>query len=288
MIDFLQNKTLPTVVNVLIVAIMGYVCSMFVWSWVTPAPTAVVTVATPNAQIPIKPYERYGQKISNLHVFGLPEAPKPVKTVVAKPENAPKTRLNLTLKGVLAHSDPNNAFALIGQGSGPQKVYGVGDKLPGSAELLKVFKDRVIIKYQQREETLFLEKRKGINLAMRQPSRPALPIAPLNSTRQTFSPQRATQVRQDLLANPSKLFNMVGVEPHRNASGNVIGYRLMPKGDGALFTEAGLQPGDVVMAVNGISITDNAGLNGLSGNESRYDVTILRQGAEVSLSVDFN
>lgn len=289
--QILQNKKLPALLNVLIVAVLGYACSVLVWQWFTPKSETVAAPTTPAVQANVKPYERYGQKIANLHVFGQPSAPKPVKPKPTEPGNAPKTRLNLTLKGVLAHSDPNSAFALIGQGSGEQKVYGVGDKLPGNAELLKVFKDRVILEYQQREETLFLEKRASVSFGSARPSNVSnvarLPSAPLNTSRQAFSPQRATQVREDLIANPSKLFNVVSIKPYTSPSGNVVGYQLDPKGDGALFAEAGLQAGDVVMSVNGISITDNQGLNRLAG-ESSYDVTILRQGSEVSLSVDFD
>lgn len=288
---FLQNKKLPALTNVLIVVAMGYACSIFMWQWFTPAPEVGVGGAESDPKAVVnKPYARYGQKTANLHVFGQPEAPKPI-IIPQKQENAPKTRLNLTLKGVLAHSDQNYAFALIGQGSGPQKVYGVGDKLPGNAELLEVLKDRVIIEYQQREETLFLEKRQSVNIANR-PARVNAPMpltaVPLNTMkRQSFSPERASQVRRDLIANPSKVFNMVAIKPYRNSVGNVVGYQLSPKGDAGLFREAGLEAGDVVMSVNGISVTDTQGLNRLAG-ESSYDVTILRQGSEVSLSVDFN
>lgn len=287
---FLQNKKIPALINALIVVVMGYACSVFIWKWFTPASSVGVAGGLVNAQAVVnKPYARYGQKIANLHVFGKPEAPKPIQPVAPQPqEKAPQTRLNLTLKGVLAHSDQNSAFALIGQGSGSQKVYGVGDTLPGNAKLLEVYKDRVIIEYQQREETLFLEKRQTVNISNRPESTPPLPVAPLNTTRtQSFSPQRASQVREDLIANPAKVFNMMSIKPYRTPQGNVVGYQLSPKGDASLFNEAGLQDGDVVMYVNGISVTDTQGLNGLA-NESSYDVTILRQGSEVSLSVDFD
>jgi general secretion pathway protein C len=46
------------------------------------------------------------------------------------------------------------------------------------------------------------------------------------------------------------ILNQIQFQPRRDANG-ITGFVLQPRGDGAAFRAAGLQPGDVLIAVNG-------------------------------------
>lgn len=68
--------------------------------------------------------------ITSANLFGDP-TPKPVVT------NAPKTTLNLTLRGVLSASDAQLARAIITSGKNKTQVYSVGEKIQGAGASIK-------------------------------------------------------------------------------------------------------------------------------------------------------
>ena len=82
---------------------------------------------------------------------------KPAEPVCPKLPTHQKTRLNLTLTGVVASSEQEAGTAII-ENRGSQAVYGLGEKIEGTnATLQKVYNDRVIIKNGVRNETLMLD-----------------------------------------------------------------------------------------------------------------------------------
>ncbi|MCP3662589.1 MAG: hypothetical protein GY696_08860 [Gammaproteobacteria bacterium] len=101
-------------------------------------------------------------KIADWHLFGK----APLATTQEKPEKvrieAPKTRLKLKLLGVLASSSEDQSHAIIAEPGKPHKTYRVGDTLPGDAMLLTVESDRVILKRNNRHESLLLSKPKSV------------------------------------------------------------------------------------------------------------------------------
>ncbi|MDP0588563.1 MAG: type II secretion system protein N [Candidatus Endonucleobacter bathymodioli] len=77
----------------------------------------------------------------------------------------PKTKLNLTLHGSLANlqQDKSESSAII-QGSNQEKLYRIGDNLPGGAILTEVHADHVILKRNGQLEILaFPDFTKGEN-----------------------------------------------------------------------------------------------------------------------------
>lgn len=275
-------QSAPTWLNVVIVLVLGYWLADLVWALapIADSPQAPAGQVTLSKQGAASQAIFYGAKVANKHVFGEANAEPEAKVI----KDAPKTRLDLVLRGVLAHKPMEKALALISRGNGRQEVYAVGDSLPGNAELVEVHTDRVIIEYQGRYETLPLEQIKGVAL---QTNATAAPVkrAPRTSTKPAIAPQRAASLRNEFLANPSKLMSMVNIKQQRSG-GKLLGYQINPKGDPSLFYELGLQEGDVLMSVNGLSVSNTQALNSLRGAD-RYDVVVMRGGAEVPLSISF-
>lgn len=270
----------PTWLNVVLVLILGYWAADFAWMMVPvkespKAPPAQVTSSGVTQQ---KVF--YGAKVANKHLFGQVDA-APVAKIQ---EDLKETRLDLVLRGVFAHNPQDKALAMISRGNGRQEVYAVGDSLPGNAELVEIHSDKVIIEYQGRYETLTLEQIKGV--ALQTTSTPA-PVrrTPSSSNPGTIRPARANQLRQEFLANPSKLMSMVNIKQQRSG-GQLLGYQVDPKGDPSLFYELGLQEGDVLISVNGLPLSNTQALGSLR-NADRYDVVVMRRGAEVPLSISF-
>ncbi|WP_062266740.1 type II secretion system protein N [Endozoicomonas arenosclerae] len=85
-------------------------------------------------------------------LFGANHQPEVVKETA----DIPKTRLNLVLRGALGERDQKNknSSAII-QGSNQDKLYGIGDTLPGGAILREVHRDHVVLSRNGQLETLY-------------------------------------------------------------------------------------------------------------------------------------
>ena len=221
--------------------------------------------------------------LRDMHLFGRADQPKQNNNQPIN--NAPVSKLDLVLRGVLAHNPQEKALAIISRGRGAEEVYAVGDTLPGNAELVEVHSDRVIISYQGRYETILLEEGQNLNIASTAPVPRSVPRSTPGGNVPRVSPQRASQLRQEFLANPSKVLSLVNLKQERQG-GQLRGYKVTPKGDPALFHEIGLQSGDVITSVNGIPMSNQRALSKLR-NAERYDVTVLRNGIEVPISLSF-
>jgi general secretion pathway protein C len=112
----------------------------------TPATASGVTGMPPRAAI---------RAIAGHHLFGRAEQNRP--EVRTSPTVAPETRLKLTLSGVIAAADPQQAArAIIAGPDGQDKSYTIDDRLPGGAVVKEIYPDRVILTRSGKYETLRL------------------------------------------------------------------------------------------------------------------------------------
>ena len=96
------------------------------------------------------------QAIANQHLFGRADS----RQATQRGADAPETKLNLLLKGVIASSDEENAVAFIAAGKGTtEKSYAIGDNLPGGAILKDIYEERVLLEYRGRMENLSLRRK---------------------------------------------------------------------------------------------------------------------------------
>ena len=96
------------------------------------------------------------ERVIAAQLFGAPRAERPVSVPLA---DTPETQLKLTLKGVMAASDPARGQAVIADASRREEaVYRVGDAVPGGATLAQIFADRVVLSRQGRFELLRLPR----------------------------------------------------------------------------------------------------------------------------------
>ncbi len=122
---------------------------------VTPEGPAVASeLAEPVLGPPAKGSK--AERISAWHLFGRPPvapaaAPRPAV-------DAPKTRLQITLRGVAAASGTGDARAIIAEPGGRERHYRPGEAVPGGAKLAEVHPDRVILERNGRFETLPLTR----------------------------------------------------------------------------------------------------------------------------------
>lgn len=200
---------------------------------------------------------------------------------------APETRLNLKLLGVLAFdNDEKLSRALIELQPGDEKPFGIGATVMSGTSLQAILPDRVVLSRAGKLETLFLEKnqnRDGINLD--QSGGPGVAETPGDG-----SPVALTQIRQELLQDPSKASEYLRVQP-ANKDGKLRGYRVYPGKDRSIFSQAGLKPGDLVTQVNGVELDDaSKALKMLSElkDTNQFDLVVERGGQSQTINVNLN
>jgi general secretion pathway protein C len=212
-------------------------------------------------------------------------------------EGAPETRLPLLLRGVVASSEAGLGQAVV-EHRKLQDLYQVGDELPGGNEvvLAKVLPNLIVIDNNGRYEVLRLFETG--DLLVQSARSVAREPGPRDTGAATERPARtvtsdssaaalAGQYRDRLYADPQSLADVVRVTAIRDA-GELRGYRLEPGRASAEFTALGFEAGDVVTAVNGMSLSDPANTVRLyqsmrSAREASFE--LLRKGESVTLTV---
>lgn len=283
------SEHLPKWCNALLVAILGYWLASLIW-WLVPLKQTQAAPAAVNASnvVQQQPVVRYGQNIANRHVFGVFEPPKD-ESAVTDVNQAPETNLNLVLKGVLLQQPKKGSLAMIAQGNGKQEPYAIGDAIVSGAELADLYADRAIIKYRGRYETLMLEGVIRTNINTAEPQKPkatAQRVQPTLDMNQIVPSSEAARMRSEFIRNPASLMSKVKIKQTRLPD-NRTGFMINSRGDADLFYRLGLQENDVVVAVNGKSITDIPAMNQLQ-NAKQYDVTIVRNGVEMPVTIRFD
>jgi general secretion pathway protein C len=218
------------------------------------------------------------QQITQVHLFGVyqTKATQPVKT------DAPETRLNLTLKGVLAATPMESASAIIAMGkSGNEDIYSIGDKV-SSATVKEIHSDRVILERNGRYETLRMPKEFSENTLIQSTNSSDMSSAPKTPGRVL------SDIRQQILKNPTS-FGQFAIPIPYNVNGKLKGYKLRPQSDRALFDQVGLSPDDVITSINGVELDDpSKGLAALRSLQraKQINIKVLRNGAEIPLNFE--
>ncbi|MEW7982396.1 MAG: type II secretion system protein N [Candidatus Sedimenticola endophacoides] len=92
------------------------------------------------------------EQIPGWHLFG--KTKKPVKAVEQPIITAPKTRLDLTLHGIIFATKESEGLAIISSSSEDEQKYAIGNMIPGGAILHQVEKERIILKRNGHYESL--------------------------------------------------------------------------------------------------------------------------------------
>ncbi len=210
--------------------------------------------------------------VTNAHLFGFAPGAGP-----AGGRNVPQTSMPLILTGVIAASDPRDGLAILGPSATTAKVYAVGDSIPGGASLHSVLADRVLLERDGHLESLALPRQLPVGSA----PAPSLGAAP------TSAPL-IERMRQLVSQHPEIIGDVMRPEPVF-AGGHQVGFRVYPGRDRRAFQSLGLQPGDLVTAIDGTPLDDpsqSAEILHTLGSSSEAQVTILRNGRRQDLSLN--
>jgi general secretion pathway protein C len=213
-------------------------------------------------------------EIVSSHLFG--RAPQAAGTLG---QDAPQTSLPLVLTGVIAGDEPSAGLAILGPNAQAAKVYAVGDSVPGGAELAAVLPRKVLLRRNGLLRSLSLPRQLSVNAPLPSAALPPSALA---------APQFAARMRALVARRPTVLAALLRPEPVF-VGGQLRGYRVYPGSDPRAFRELGLQPGDLVMAINGTPLNDPAQdqqVFDTLGSSSQATVTVLRNGVQRVLTLN--
>jgi general secretion pathway protein C len=186
---------------------------------------------------------------------------------------APATTLNLQLFGMRAPSGATGGSAIIRRPDGSQDVFFVGQNIIDGVTLERIRADHVVIRRSGLLESLYLDQ-----------TRAPAQSAP-ESDVATGTAQEAP--RRRISASAAELFAAIQVAPGRTSAG-AAGLAVRPGADPSLFSEAGFEAGDILVAVNGQATAQLAALPSLGQSlqdASRFTITIDRKGQPMAFQL---
>lgn len=277
-------RSLPRLAEAVLVALLAYALAGLVWRLV-PAPAGSAWQAPREAPLPSAAAGTQGPNvdlIAGAHLFG--DVPAGADAALTELTEAPDTRLDLTLLGILAATADRGSRALIGASNGEEKPYAIGDDVVRGVRLQAIFPDRVILARGGQLETLRLD-RDAPNRSAGTPT--SVAEAPASGSTDTAA--MLSTIRQELLTDPSRASEYIRIQP-ASSGGQLRGYRIYPGRDRAAFNAVGLRPGDLVTQVNGIQLNDaNTALQmlGQLSQASSISVMVDRGGQQQVVNVNF-
>lgn len=222
-------------------------------------------------------------------------------------DNAVDTQLNLLLVGVVASNDESAGRAIIATG-GKQEVYGPGAELPAGrgVTLTRVLDTRVILNNNGRLESLWLHQDDNDPRA-RANLRSAAPPVDAGGGRSWSEENEVVEDSQQAVfvgqgnelqeaspaaVNPESevarnISDVVAMSIHREG-GQVVGYKIRPGRNADQFAALGLQPDDIVTAVNGTPLNNPGKIMEIytnMRNATSANLEIKRGGSVLSIDV---
>jgi general secretion pathway protein C len=286
----IAGRHLPPVVTAVLVIVIAYQAAALTWTLlsheaadqrqpVVAVPTGADTRAPGTASTDLS-------ALSGAHLFGRAEAQaaQPPPAVL----DAPDTTLNLRLTGVIAFPDGEPGYAIIAAGRNEERYYVTGQAIEGAnATLHSVLEDRVILNRGGVLETLRLPREPSGAAPSQAAARPSVSV-PAVSAQVAATTGSGGSLREVVGANAERVSQIMRLAPHLEG-GQMIGFRVNPGPNREAFAQLGLQPGDVVTDINGMSL-DNpdraAQLYESLSETTMANVTIMRDGAPQVIVID--
>lgn len=198
---------------------------------------------TPDFAKPAQPVDL--RPILTLAPFGAP-------TSSDQPLQASST--NLVLRGVILASHPESSAAIIADAGGEPRPFSIGEAMPGGAVLDSVAADHVVLLLGgQRERLSFPDSQSSAGVAAIRATITGMPAGPAATAATAPGARPIAETidvyRQKIADNPQTVLEEFSLKA--TAQGYLVGETIAPK-----VKRAGLEPGDLVVRVNGVPVGD--------------------------------
>ncbi len=225
----------------LIIAGIAYTLATTIWTFFdTPVPQPITDPGPASSTKANTPGNV--NWILGKHLFG--EAGSAPEVTISD-EPARETRLPLELQGVTVADVAEESMAIIAQRGKAGLRYRIGSDVPGNAKLVEVLADRVILRRAGARETLMFPKTQFAAVVEDEAPEPAS-AQPDTRNPAPDTPDILGDYRERLAEDAQGTLAELGIE-----SAETGGYRLGSNAQSAYLQQSGLQPGDVIMSVNG-------------------------------------
>ncbi|MEZ0470480.1 type II secretion system protein N [Luteimonas salinilitoris] len=170
----------------------------------------------------------------------------------------------------------NGGSAILAGSDGAQGAFRVGDEIADGVVLQAVGSDHVLLRAGGTDHRIALQE--TATATARTPSAP--PASALPAARASGSGDAGAAI------DPQQLLAQAGLRA-RAEGGRVTGYTLIPRGGGALLRQAGLESGDVLLAVNGQALTPErmTELEQELARRDRAEITVQRGGETKTITL---
>ena len=245
-----------------VVGFIAYTLATSVLYFVSP-PQSDPVAQGPATTTDARPRATNINDILSRNLFGEADAvATPVEAIAA----ATETRLPLELHGVFVAEVAADSAAIVAQKGKPGILYAIGQTLPGNAELIEVHADHIVLRRAGIQETLTFPE-VAAQLIADLADADDLDDAGFTSAFDDTEPEingrsrrgvssRSANAREFVSGyrdriddDPEAALSELGIAPV--SEGASSGYRLGNLADSPYLSQTGLQPGDVVLSVNG-------------------------------------
>ena len=205
--------------------------------------------------------------------------------------------------GTIFSGDPFSGIALIKDNtSSSLNSFFVGDKLGSEARVLEIHREKIILQVADHKEFMVVESAELARKSRRKQQKTegketksgyALEPPPDTYKEEGFERSGNSMVvssdfrRKILTTDFAKVLQDAKAEPYL-VGNELAGFRLTKIRQDSIYQKAGLQNGDVVKEINGVSLVDTGQaiklLNSLRG-ENEISVRLERDGATVTMNM---
>ncbi len=224
------------------------------------------------------------QAIIDRDLFKTKGAAKQEKKLdAAELENLEKTQLNLTLWGTVTGIVDTPYAVIEDTQKHKQGLYREGDSIQ-NAQIKMILRKKVVLTVNGRDEILLMDEKKEKPGSAVSASRGEEAYSPLDAEGDTVSVDR-TKV-DGALKDINQLMSQVRIRPHFK-DGQPEGLLLSHIRQNSIFSEMGLQSGDIVKGVNGNeikSVDDALKFYESLKSSSSVQLQIERQGEEQTIT----
>jgi type II secretion system protein C len=191
----------------------------------------------------------------------------------ATASSVPESRRIYALSGVIALSNPQDGYAILGEQGKATRLYHAGAQIDGAANgrVYQVFEDRVVLDFGGSYETLRLPRA----LALTHTS--GLALLASASDDEPEAPRIVQESPIKFVSRAETVFGLLNAQ-RNNVGGKLAGMLLHPEMRYA--REYDLRDGDVLTAVNGVEFTNTDELNkAVNSTGDSVTLSFLRDGA---------